>query len=179
MTKLYPNIHTFYEKLDEEVTSVSVSAQKNGWMLYINFINLGSRLLSTRSFKKLNIVELLVLMRKVIKGGHKVNELMRSFIDKKIKDISVEVFIDPSVVKYCKPSTLHNMTLTDECLDRSHLEFIKYVKSQRRYKENRTDQDLVTSELLYTLRLNRAVDISKTYLKRETRLYMKPVFAMK
>ena len=137
LRSLYPNIHTFYEKLDEQVTSISVSAQKNGWMMYINFINTGSRLLSTRSFKKLNIVELFVLMRKVIKGGHKVNELMRSFIEEKIKSIGVEAFIDPPVVKYYKPSTLHNMTLTDECLERSHLEFMKYVEGQLRCKENR------------------------------------------
>ena len=79
--------------------SVSVSAQKNGWMMYINFLNSGSKLLSTKIFKKLNIVELFVLMRKVIKGGSKVNELMRSFIEDKIKDIGVEAFHDPPVVK--------------------------------------------------------------------------------
>ena len=61
----YTNIHVFYKKLDELVTSVSLSAQKTGWMMYINFINSGSKLLSTKSFKKLNIVELYVMMRKV------------------------------------------------------------------------------------------------------------------
>ena len=59
-----------------------------------------------------------------------MNELMRSFIEEKIKSISVEAFLDPPVVKYYKPSTLHNMNLSDECLDRSHLEFMKYVESQ-------------------------------------------------
>ena len=48
------------------------------------------RMLSTRSFKNINIMELFVLMRKVIKRGHKVNELMRSFIEEKIKSIGVE-----------------------------------------------------------------------------------------
>ena len=43
--------------------------------------------------------------------------MMRTFIEEKIKDIGVEAFQDPSVVKYYKPSTLHNMTLSDECLD--------------------------------------------------------------
>ena len=105
-----------------------MSAQKTGWMMYINFINSGSKLFSTKSLKKLNIVELYVMMKKVIKGGSKVNEMMRSFIEEKIKDIGVEAFQDPPVVKYYKPSTLHNMTLTDESLDRSHLEFIKYVE---------------------------------------------------
>ena len=56
--------------MDKEVTSISVSAQKNGWKLYINLIVLGSRLLSSKSFKKLNIVKLFVLMRMVIKGSH-------------------------------------------------------------------------------------------------------------
>ena len=65
-----------------------------------------------------------MLMRKAVKGGHKVNELMRNPIEEKIKNIGVEAFLDPPVVKYYKPSTLHNMTLTDECLDRSHLEFM-------------------------------------------------------
>ena len=57
-------------------------------------------------------------MKKVIKGESKVNELMRSYIEERIKDISVEAFQDPPVVKYYLPSTLHNMTLSDECLDR-------------------------------------------------------------
>ena len=52
-------------------------------------------------------------MRKVIEGGSKVNELMGSFIEERIKDISVEAFQDPTVVKYYKPSTLHNMTLSE------------------------------------------------------------------
>ena len=124
----YTNIHAFYEKFDELVTSISVSAQKNGWMMYINFLNSGSKWLSTKSFKKLNTVELFVLMRKVTKGGNKVNELMRSFIEDKMKYFGVEALHDPPIVKYYKPSTLHNMTLSDECLDRNHLEFIKYVK---------------------------------------------------
>ena len=89
-----------------------------------------------------------MLMRKMIEGGHKVNELMRSFIQEKIKNIGVEALLDPPVVKYYKPSNLHNMTLTDESLDRSHLEFIKYMESQLRCKENRTDQDLVAAEML-------------------------------
>ena len=95
----YQNIHTFYEKFSDQVTSISVCAQKNGWMMYINFLNSGSKLLSTKSVKKLNIVELFVLMQKVIKGGNMLNELMRSYIEKKIKDISVEAFLDPPVVK--------------------------------------------------------------------------------
>ena len=97
-------------------------------MMYINFLNFGSKLLSTKSFKKLNIVDLLVLMRKVIKGGSRVNELMMSYIEEKITDIGIEAFLYPQVVKYYKPSTVYNMTLFDECLDRSHLEFIKYVE---------------------------------------------------
>ena len=74
------------------------------------------------------------------------------------------------IVNYYKPSTLHNMTLSDECLDRSHLEFIKYVEGQLRCKCNRTDQDLVTTELLYAFRLNRAVGVSSSTLKKESRL---------
>ena len=69
-------------------------------------------------------------MRKVIKGGAKINELMRSFIEDKTKEIGVEAFQNPPVVKYYKPSTLQNMTLSDECLDRNHLEFMKYVEGQ-------------------------------------------------
>ena len=117
----FQNIHTFYETFSDQVTSVSMSAQKTGWMMFINFKDSGSKLLSTKSFKKMNIVELFVLMRKVIKGGGKVNELMRSFIQEKIKEISVEAFQEPLVVKYYKPSTLNNMTLSDECLDQKPL----------------------------------------------------------
>ena len=129
-----------------------MSAQKIGWMMFINFQDSGSKLLLTKSFRKLNIVELFVLMKKVIKGGSKVNELMRSYTEERIKDIIVEAFQDPPVVKYYKPSTLHNMTLSDECLDRRHLEFFKYVEGQLRCKNNRTDQDLVAAEVLYAFR---------------------------
>ena len=51
-------------------------------------------------------------MKKVIKGGAKINELMRSFIEDKINEISVEAFQEPPVVKYYKPSTLHIITLS-------------------------------------------------------------------
>ena len=156
-----------------------MSAQKNGWMMYINFQDSGSKLLSTKSFKKLNIVELLVLMKKVIKGGRKVNELMRDHIEERIKDIGVEAFHDPPVVKYYKPSTLHNMTLSNECLDRSHLEFIKYVEGQLRCKVNRSDQDLATAEVLYAFRLNRAIRGYVSTLKKESRLYLNPVSTLK
>ena len=115
-----PNIHNFYEKFFDEVTNVSVSAEKTNWMMFINFKDSGSKLLSTKSFKKMNIVELFVLMKKVIKGGGKINELMRSFIEDELKEISVEAFQDPPMVKYYKPSTLHNMTLSEECLDKNH-----------------------------------------------------------
>ena len=155
-----------------------MSAQKTGWMMFINFKDSGSKLLSTKSFKKMNIVELFVLIRKVIKGGGKVNELMRSFIKEKIKKISVEAFQDPPVVKYYNPSTLHNMTLLDECLDRSHLEFIKYVEGQLRCKTNRSSQDLVVAEVLYAFRLTRAIKLSVSILKRESRLYLKHVYAV-
>ena len=68
-----PNIHNFYEKFSDEVTNVSVSAHKTGWMMFINFRDYGSKLLSTKSFRKMNIVELFVLMKKVIKDGGKIN----------------------------------------------------------------------------------------------------------
>ena len=125
------------------------------------------------------LVELFVLMKKVIKGGGKINELMRSFIEDKFKEISVEAFQDPHVVKYYKPSTLHNMTLSDECLDINHLEFLKYVESQLRCKANRPNEDQATAELLYAFRLNRAIKVSLSTLKKELRLYMKPVYTVK
>ena len=118
-------------------------------------------------------------MRKVIKGGHKANELVRSFIEEKIKSISVEAFLDPPVVEYYKPSTLHNMTLTYECLETSHLEFMKYVEGQLRCKENRSNRDLIAAELLYAFRLNKVVGVSKTYLKKEKRFYLKPLVLTK
>ena len=155
-----------------------MSAQKTWWMMFINFKDSGSKLLSTKSFKKMNIVELFGLMRKVIKGGGKVNELMRRRIEEKIKEISVEAFQDPPVVKYYKPSNLHNMTLSDECLDKSRLEFIKYFEGQLRCKTSRSSQDLVAAEILYAFRLNRAIKVSVSSLKKDSRLYLKPVYAV-
>ena len=66
-----PNIHTFYEIFSDQVTNVSVSAQKQGWMMYINFKDSGSKLLSTKSFSKMNIVELYVLDEEGDKGWSK------------------------------------------------------------------------------------------------------------
>ena len=71
------------------------------------------------------------------------------------------------------------MNLTDECLDRSHLEFIKYVEGQLRCKGNRTDQDLDAVEVLYAFRINRAVGVSVSTLKKESRLYLKPMYEVK
>ena len=174
-----PDIHKFYEVFSDQVTNVSVSAQKSGWRMYINFKDSGSKLLSTKSFKKLNIVELFVLMRKVIKGGARINELMRSFIEEKIKDIGVEAFQEPAVVKYYKPSTLHNMTLSDECLDQSHSQFMKYVEGQLRCKANRTKEDQAAAELLYAFRLNKAIKVDRSTLEREPRIYLRPVYTIK
>ena len=47
-----PNIHNFYEKFSDKVTNVSVSAQKIGWMVFINFRDSGSKLLSTKASKR-------------------------------------------------------------------------------------------------------------------------------
>ena len=174
-----PDIHKFYEVFSDQVTNVSVSAQKSGWRMYINFKESGSKLLSTKSFKKLNIVELYVLMRKVIKGGARINELMRSFIEDKIKEIGVEAFQEPPVIKYYKPSTLHNMTLSDECLDRSHLQFMMYVEGQLRCKANRTKFDLEAAELLYAFRLNKAIKVDRSTLEKEPRYYLRPVYTVK
>ena len=174
-----PDIHKFYEVFSDQVTNVSVSAQKSGWRMYINFKDSGSKLLSTRSFKKLNIVELFMLMRKVIKGGARINELMRSFIEDKIKEIGVEAFQEPPVVKYYKPSTLHNMTLSDECLDQSHSDFMKYVEGQFRCKANRTKEDQAAAELLYAFRLNKAIKVDRSTLEREPRIYLRPVYTIK
>ena len=33
----FPDIHKFYENFSDEVTNVSVSAHKSGWMMFINF----------------------------------------------------------------------------------------------------------------------------------------------
>ena len=104
---------------------------------------------------------------------------MRSFIEDKIKEISVEAFKDPLVVKYYKPSTLHNMTLSDECLDRNHLEFLKYIESQLKCKANRKSEYHAAVELLYAFRLNRAIKVSMSILKKDPRLYLKPVYTVK
>ena len=174
-----PDIHKFYEVFSDQVTNVSVSAQKSGWRMYINFKDSGSKLLSTKSFKKLNIVELYVLMRKVIKGGARINELMRSFIEDKIKEIGVEAFQEPPVIKYYKPSTLHNMTLSDECLDQSHSQFMMYVEGQLRCKANRTKGDLAAAEMLYAFRLNKAIKVDRSTLEKAPRFYSRPVYTVK
>ena len=118
-------------------------------------------------------------MRKVIKGGARINELIRSFIEEKIKDVGVEAFQEPAVVKYYKPSTLHNMTLSDECLDQSHSEFMKYVEGQLKCKANRTKEDQAAAELLYAFRLNKAIKVDRSTIEREPRIYLRPVYTIK
>lgn len=169
----FPNIHDYY------ITNVSISAQKNDWSTYVNFTTLGSKLLSTRSFRKMNIVELYVLKRKIIFGGHKVNEVMRDQISEKIKEIGVEAFDQPLVVKYYKASTLHNLTLSNECLDRSHLNYIMYVEGQLRSKKGRSKLDLAATELIYAFRMNRAIETSGRYLRETSRYYQSPVYVRK
>ena len=56
---------------------------------------------------------------------------------------------------------------------------MKYVESQLRSKANRTNEDQAAAELLYAFRLNRAIKISLSTLKREPRLYMKHVYTVK
>ena len=53
------------------------------------------------------------------------------------------------------------------------------LKGQLRCKDNRTDQDLVVAKLIYVFRINRATGVSKTTVKKESRFYLKPVFAVK
>ena len=70
------------------------------------------------------------------------------------------------MVKYYKPSTLHNMTLSDECIDQSHLEFMEYVEGQLRCKANRTKYDQAAAEMLYAFRMNRAVKVDLSTLEK-------------
>ena len=114
-------------------------------------------------------------MRKVIKGGARINKLIRSFIEEKIKDIGVEAFQEPALVKYYKPSTLHNMTLSDECLDKSHSEFMKYVEGQLRCKANRTKENQAAAALLYAFRLNKAIKVDRSTVEREQMIYIRHV----
>ena len=52
-------------------------------------------------------------------------------------------------------------------------------KDRLRCKGNKIDQDLAATEVLYAFRLNRAVRVSVSTLKKESRLYLKPVFAVR
>lgn len=62
--------------------------------------------------KKMNIIELFILQRKVIFGGHKMNELLREFIKGYLRKYTPEAFSTPKVVKYYHHERLQNMKLT-------------------------------------------------------------------
>ncbi|KAL8120181.1 hypothetical protein AgCh_017357 [Apium graveolens] len=171
------NIHSFYEALDQEILSVSVSAMKIGWRMYVAIMQMGSLIVSSKAFQKLRIVELYVLQRKVIQGSNKVNELMRDFIDSQVKDIGAEAYLDPPVVKYHKPGFLHNLTLTDECLKQANPGYLTYIEGILRCKKNRSREDLDAAELIYAFRLNHA-SYSKSELKRTMRYYLKSVMIL-
>ena len=59
------------------------------------------------------------------------------------------------------------------------MEFLKYVERQLRCKANRTNEDQAATELLYAFRLNRAIKVSLSTLKKEPRLYIKPIYTVK
>lgn len=107
---MFPNIYEFYHELDKRITSVSASALNKGWIMYVNISDRGSKRLSSRIFKKINIVELFILQRKVISGGHKINELLREFIKGFITKYTPEAFYTPKVVEYYHHERLLNMT---------------------------------------------------------------------
>lgn len=151
----YPDIHLRYEILCELITSISVSTLEDGWRLFINFYQNGSQMISSKLLPKLDLTDLYVMKNKVISVGENANELIRDKIEDMIESIGVEVYSKPPVVKYYKNRSLHNMTLTDESLDRSRLEYIEYVEGQLRSKGERTTEKLEAAELLFAYRLNR------------------------
>lgn len=83
-------------------------------------------------FHKMSFVELFVLKRKAISAGHKINELMRDMTESYMKPIGEEVFSNSSKAKYYKNKALHNMTLTEESLDRSAEQFVRFVEANLR-----------------------------------------------
>lgn len=152
---MYSDVHEYYHRLKEKITSVYVSALKIGWIMYVNITELGSKKLSSYIFKKINIVELFILQKKkVINGGNKINELLRGMIKSYIKMYNPEAYSTPKVVKYCEDDQLHKMTLL-KSLDETLYQKMMFVGSQLRSKgDRRTKIDIEVAEILYTFRLN-------------------------
>lgn len=107
---------------------------------YINIFSdtheyLGWRIkrLSTRIFKKMNIVELFILQHKIICGWHKIDELLREFIKNFIRNYTLEAFSTPKVVRYYHHEKLQNMTLTEQNPEGTMYSWLTYIESHLRH----------------------------------------------
>lgn len=117
----YPNIHEFYHMFDNRFSSVSASALKKGWVMYVNLVDRAALRLSTRMFKKMNIVELFVLKNKIITTGGPINELLRERMHVALREFTPSAFDQPPCVKYYHGRRLQNLTLAE-----AHSESVRY-----------------------------------------------------
>lgn len=168
----YPDIHEFYEKLNERVTSVSASKLKKGWIMYVNLIDHRALRLSSRMFKKMNVVELFVLKSKIINTGGPINELLRERLHEALREYSPEAFTSPACVKYYHGRTLQNLTLSEAHMAATQYNMLMYIESRLRgKKERRTAQDLDAAELIYAMRLNLKMEVCEKDMRETTRAY--------
>ena len=168
----YPDIHEFYHMLDDRITSVSASNLKDAWLMYVNTVYQPSLRMSSRIFKKMNIVELFILKRKLISHGHPINELLREHLCQALRDYSPVAFDQPACVKYYNSERLQNLTLSEDHLEASKYSWLTYIESRLRGKgERRTAQDLEAAEVIYAFRLNRNMDVDEKQMRETFRAY--------
>ena len=76
------NIEQYQNALDYSITSVSISAVRAGWRIFINFRNNDAVIISSATLLNRSLVELFVCQKKIPEGGSAVNEFLRERIIK-------------------------------------------------------------------------------------------------
>lgn len=113
---------------------------EDGWHIFITLVGPGMKSFPFRLLFNLTLTESSVLKSKIIRGA-KSFELLRDMISKKIEAINVEVHEKPQWLNITRIGWCKIMILTDEGLDRSRVEYIKFVEAQLRKKWHINDKE--------------------------------------
>ncbi|KAL8144941.1 hypothetical protein AgCh_003232 [Apium graveolens] len=126
----------------------------------------------------MNIAELFVFNKKVITTGRRENEIFRDMIKGFIKGVSPQAFTIPFVVKYFSDNRLQNMTLSEENLERTRVDWMRFIEANLRCRgSRRTDADVAAAEFLYAYRLNYTLkETSEREMRKQVREYAHGVF---
>ena len=158
------DIHHYYSALCQGISALSVSTgANNGWYIIINFTQYGMKVISTDLLHQLPLTELFVL-RRSIRLGSNVNELLKDMITGMMEKACPEVHKNPPTVKYFKGNLVQNLTLGDSLM-LYPLKNLEYVERRLRSEGFRSEEKKEATDLIYAYRLNIASELGKDLTK--------------